>query len=73
MERDPAAASAEYLAQFRSDLEAFVSREVVEACISPGVYERAPVSGVSYRAFVDPAGGSGEDSSLLSVTATVIG
>jgi hypothetical protein len=65
--RDPAKYTAEYLAEFRSDLEAFVSREVVEACVVPGVYERAPVSGVSYRAFVDPAGGSGEDSMTLAI------
>ena len=39
MERDPAAASAEYLAQFRSDLEAFVTIESVEACVQPGRYE----------------------------------
>jgi hypothetical protein len=66
--RDPAKYTAEYLAEFRSDLEAFVSREVVESCVVPGTYERAPVSGISYRAFVDPAGGSGEDSMTLAIT-----
>jgi hypothetical protein len=65
--RDAAAASAEYLAQFRSDLEVFVSREAVEACIARGVFERAPVSDVSYVAFVDPAGGSGVDSMTLAI------
>src|SRR5688572_21149182 len=29
IERDPASAAAEYLAEFRSDIESFVSREVV--------------------------------------------
>ncbi len=55
-EEDPEAASAEYGAEFRSDLEAFVSREVVEGCVIPGVHERPPASGVSYQAFVDPIG-----------------
>jgi hypothetical protein len=57
LERDPASASAEYLAEFRRDIEAFVSLEVVQACITDGVTERAPESGVTYRAFVDPSGG----------------
>lgn len=55
---DPASAAAEYGAQFRADIEAFVSIEVVEACVAKGVYERAPVVGVTYSAFVDPSGGS---------------
>ena len=35
MERDPAAASAEYLAEWRSDVESFVAQEVVDAAIMP--------------------------------------
>ncbi|MBR1270451.1 hypothetical protein JQ629_23530 [Bradyrhizobium sp. AUGA SZCCT0222] len=58
IERDPAAASAEYLAQFRVDLEPFVSREVAEAAVDPGVFERPYMSDVLYHAFVDPSGGS---------------
>jgi hypothetical protein len=65
--RDHAAASAEYLAQFRSDLEAFVNREAVEACVIPGARERGPIGGIPYRAFVDPAGGSGSDSMTLAI------
>ena len=34
MERDPAAASAEYMAQFRTDVEGFITREAVEACVN---------------------------------------
>src|SRR4029077_7184174 len=37
---DPARAQAEYFAQFRSDLDAFVLRETVEACVTAGVRER---------------------------------
>ena len=36
-ERDPAWAAAEYGAQFRSDVQSFVSREAVEACVALGV------------------------------------
>jgi hypothetical protein len=64
MERDPA--SAEYLAQFRCDVGEFLSREVVEACVSRGAHERAPISGVKYFGFADPSGGS-SDSFTLAV------
>jgi hypothetical protein len=63
-ERDPASAAAEYGAQFRSDIESFVNREAVEACVALGVRERAPLSGVSYSAFVDPSGGSADSMTL---------
>jgi hypothetical protein len=64
MERDPASAAAEYGAQFRSDVESFVNREAVEACVSVGVRERPPLSGVTYSAFVDPSGGSADSMTL---------
>jgi hypothetical protein len=64
---DPARAAAEYLAQFRTDLEAFVSREAVEACVSRYVYERPPERNVTHFAFVDCAGGSGTDSMTLAI------
>jgi hypothetical protein len=67
MERDPADASAEYLAIFRSDLEAFVNRDAVEACIERGTYERPPRPGVRYVGFVDTSG-SGADSFTLAVS-----
>jgi hypothetical protein len=65
-EDDAASASAEYGAQFRSDVEAFVRQEVVEACVTPGMYERPPLWGIDYRAFVDPSGGS-QDSMTLAI------
>ena len=45
MERDPAAASAEYMAQFRTDVEGFITREgsrlaLVSACMSERQCER---------------------------------
>lgn len=66
-ERDPVSASAEYGAQFRSDVESFVSREAVEACVSVGIRERAPISGIRYVGFLDSAGGSGKDSMTVAI------
>jgi hypothetical protein len=63
LERDHAAASAEYLAQFRSDIESYVSREAVLACVD-GIRERAPIERVSYFGFVDPSGGSADSMTL---------
>jgi hypothetical protein len=63
-ERDPAWAAAEYGAQFRSDVQSFVSREAVEACVALGVRERAPLSGLRYSGFVDPSGGSADSMTL---------
>jgi hypothetical protein len=57
LEEDRARSTAEYLAHFRSDLERFVSLEVVENCV--GSYcEMGPLPNCSYVAFVDPSGGS---------------
>jgi hypothetical protein len=66
-EDDPEAAAAEIGAQFRSDIAAFISRDAIESCVSPGVLERAPLSDVRYFAFVDPSGGSA-DSMTLAVS-----
>ena len=60
IERDPAKNRAEYLAEFRTDVEGFVTQEAVQACVSPGVRERKPEYKHSYVAFVDPSGGSAD-------------
>jgi hypothetical protein len=65
-ERDPLAAGAEFGAEFRSDIEAFVSLEAVEACVEFGCRERPPLSSLRYVAFTDPSGGS-SDSFTLAV------
>lgn len=57
---DPISAAAEYGAEFRKDVEAFVPMEVVDAAISKGVFERAPDEGVTYCAFVDVSGGTSD-------------
>ena len=65
-ERDPVSASAEYGAQFRTDVEAFISVEAVDA-VTSDERERPFIAGKRYHAFADPAGGSGKDSFTLSV------
>jgi len=63
-ERDPQSAAAEYGAEFRTDIEAFVAREVVEALVVPGRHELPPLAGTIYNAFVDPSGGSADSMTL---------
>ena len=57
LERDRAWATAEYLAEFRDDIAAFMSREAIMDCIKAGVRERLPNRSQRYVAFVDPSGG----------------
>jgi hypothetical protein len=63
-EKDAQWASAEYGAQFRTDVETFLTLEAVEACIDPGVYERPYNRQFSYSAFVDPSGGLNDSFTL---------
>ncbi len=65
-EEDPASASAEYSAQFRSDVERFVTLEVVQASTVPARQFLPPIEGIEYFGFVDPSGGS-SDSMTLAV------
>ena len=51
IERDPAKNTSEYLAEFRSDLEAFVNREAVAACVVNGLRERPLQPGIVYTGF----------------------
>lgn len=60
LERDPAAARAEWLGEFRTDIEGFVTQEVIEAAIVSGRRELPKVPGRTYRAFCDPSGGSAD-------------
>ena len=63
---DAAVAAAEYGAEFRRDLEGYVSREALERVTVDGRIELPPLPDVSYRAFVDPSGGA-RDSMTLAV------
>jgi hypothetical protein len=65
-EDDPAVAASEWGGQFRSDLESYVSPEIVDACTVRGVYRLDFVKGVSYIAHADPSGGS-HDSFTLAI------
>jgi hypothetical protein len=69
MERDPARYGAEYLAEFRSDIEAYLSREAIEACVQP-VKERPANRTQKYFGFVDPSGGSA-DAMTLAIASKV--
>jgi hypothetical protein len=64
---DPSRAAAEWDSEWRTDIERFVSREMVEAAVISRRHEVEPVPRVNYAAFVDPSGGSGEDSMTLSI------
>ena len=64
LERDASVGASEWLATFRSDLETYVDRAAVEACIEPGVRERARAANVQYAAFCDPSGGRQESFTL---------
>lgn len=58
-ERDAVAAEAEWDAQWRRDIEAFLSIEAVEAVVDRSrPLELAPVSNVRYYGFCDASGGS---------------
>jgi hypothetical protein len=63
-EDDPANAAAEYGAQFRTDVETFIAREAVEACVIYDRYELPPMASVHYTAFVDPSGGSADSMTM---------
>ena len=63
-DEDPVKAAAELGGNFRDDIAAFVTREVVDACTELGRFEMAPLPGVYYRAFVDPSGGSADAMTL---------
>ena len=69
MERDPAAAAAEYMAEFRTDVEGFITREAVEACITLGTRERPTERKNAYVCFVDPSGGT-SDAFTLAIAHT---
>lgn len=61
---DPERASAEFGAQFRSDIVAFITREAVEDCLARDVREMPAASGVAYVGHVDPSGGSADSMTL---------
>ncbi len=68
LERDPTRNRAEYLSEWRSDVEGFIPRSIVEACVG-AYYELPPQPGINYSCFVDPASGVPEgDSYAIAVS-----
>ena len=68
-EDDPTAAAAEYGAEFRRDVEAFLPPEALDAVRMIGRFEQ-PYQAAHrprYVAFLDPAGGTGIDSFTLAI------
>jgi hypothetical protein len=65
-EADPESAAAEYGAEFRKDIEAFITREAIEAVVVPERRELPPVADIPYVGFVDPSGGS-QDAMTLAI------
>jgi hypothetical protein len=63
---DAIAAAAEYGAEFRRDVEKFVSREVIDSVTVDDRFELRPDPRRSYVAFVDPSGGA-HDSMTLAI------
>ena len=67
---DPQRYAAEYNSEWRDDLATFLSRDLLDAAVEPGVLVRPPLSDVAsqhgYHAFADPSGGRG-DSFTMSV------
>ncbi len=67
LDDDPIAARCEYCVEpgvFREDVDAFVSRAVVEGLVVRNRKELAPRSGVRYAAFADVSGGRHDDAAL---------
>jgi hypothetical protein len=60
IEADPASAAAEFGADFRTDVETFIAREVIDGVTIHGRYELPPMSGMRYTGFIDPSGGSAD-------------
>jgi len=63
---DPLAARAEWLADFREDIDSFVSLELVESAVVPLRLELPYQSQNYYLAFMDPSGGR-QDSFTLAI------
>jgi hypothetical protein len=64
---DAPRARAEYLGDWRDDLQDFIPVDVIESCTDYGVRERPPLPSLRYIAFCDAAGGTGSDSFTLAI------
>src|SRR5262249_4263593 len=72
LERDPVRNRAEYLSEWRSDVEGFIRREIVEACVDD-YYELPPQLNCNYSCFIDQATGVPEGDSFAITVAHRLG
>jgi hypothetical protein len=62
--RDPIAARAEWLGEFRHAVDAYIDRALIEIAVDRGVQSRPPMPFTRYKAFVDPSGGVSDSACL---------
>jgi hypothetical protein len=67
LERDPASAAAEYLAQFRDDISAFITRDLVDSNARNRPLVLPAQTSTAYTCFVDVAGG-GQDEYTMAIS-----
>ncbi len=67
LEADPEGGKAEWMAEFRSDVSAFIPFELIEAVTIPGRVSLPPMKNIQYFAHTDPSG-SRSDSFTLGVS-----
>ena len=67
---DPVAAAAEYGAEWRDDISAFISADVVNRVTIQNRTEIPPEAGINCTAFVDVGGGTGGDSYTAAIAHT---
>ena len=72
LERDPVANRAEYLSEWRSDVEGFIPRDIVEFCVRNYI-ELPPQPNTNYVCFIDQATGVPEGDSFAAVVAHLAG
>jgi hypothetical protein len=66
LKADPAAAKAEWLAEFRDDIAGFAALDLIEAAVDAGVVTRPPLERTRYVSFCDMSGGA-HDSSTCAI------
>ncbi|MEL6566871.1 MAG: hypothetical protein AAFQ22_00530 [Pseudomonadota bacterium] len=62
--KDPISAAAEYGAEFRSDVSAFLDPDWIDAAAIGENRDMAPRDGIEYAAFIDASGGKGDSYTL---------
>lgn len=66
LKEDYSAAKSEWLAEWREDIEAFLSLEMIDAVVIPKRYELPRIEDAQYFGFIDPSGGR-KDSFALAI------